>query len=244
TGLSPGQSGYVAGTGIDVTRELLNDIGVELVWLPMTQYVFPNTGSYPNLAKQNFTTLHVTLADTGTTVATNCKGFISGTTLTITSACDVTGALAVYDVLSGPGIATTPAPGTVISALGTGSGGTGTYTVNISQTVGSSASPILIKANSTTLSSQDFLALSDQVPSPIPLTPPCAISQMMIPPSPPCGSPSPSPPLSSDPGTINLFFVNTLTNTSAAGGTLYGFSLIGNNGVAIGGNTFFAPSPL
>jgi hypothetical protein len=49
--------------------------------------------------------------------------------------------------------------------------------------------------------------------------------------------------LSSDPGTINLFFVNKL-NPPASGGTLYGFSNLCNNGVAIGGNTFFAPTPL
>jgi hypothetical protein len=66
---------------------------------------------------------------------------------------------------------------------------------------------------------------------------------MTIPPTPPCGGPSPSPPLSADPGTINLFFVNNL-NPAVGGGTLYGFSNLCNNGVAIGGHTFFAPTPL
>jgi len=42
---------------------------------------------------------------------------------------------------------------------------------------------------------------------------------------------------------INLFFVSKL-NPPAAGGTLYGFAWICNNGVAIGSNTFFAPTPL
>jgi hypothetical protein len=45
----------------------------------------------------------------------------------------------------------------------------------------------------------------------------------------------PTPPLSSDPATINLFFVNTLVPSN--GGQLYGFSWIGNNGVAISKNT-------
>ena len=40
-----------------------------------------------------------------------------------------------------------------------------------------------------------------------------------------------------------MFFVSKL-NPPASGGTLYGISWIGNNGVAIGGNTFFAPTPL
>ena len=242
TGLSPGESGYTLGTGVDVTRVLLNDIGVELVWFPMLQYAYPTCPSSDSLctvATQDFTTLTVGLTSTGTTVATGCTGSISGTTLTITSACG-TGALGIYDILSGTGIATSPAPGTFISAYGTGSGGAGTYTVNISQNVGSTP----ISATSTTLSSPLFLTLADQNPSPnTPPSVPCAISQMTIPVSSQCGSPSPSPPLSKDPGTINLFFVNKL-NPPASGGTLYGFSLLGNNGVAIGGNTFFAPSPL
>jgi hypothetical protein len=45
----------------------------------------------------------------------------------------------------------------------------------------------------------------------------------------------PTPPLSSDPATINLFFVNTLV--PANGGQLYGFSWVGNNGVVISKNT-------
>jgi hypothetical protein len=243
TGLSPGETGY-SGTGMDVTRVLLNNIGVELVWFPMLQYAYPTCPSSDNsctVATQDFSTLTAGLTSTGITVATGCPGTISGTTLTITAPC-ATGALGVYDILSGGTIATTPAPGTFISVLsGTGSGGAGTYTVYPSQMVTTSTS---ISATSGILSGQAFLQLADQVPSTaMPPTAPCAISQMTIPPSSPCGSPSPSPPLSSDPGTINLFFVEKL-NPPGSGGTLYGLSLLGNNGVAIGSNTFFAPSPL
>ena len=56
-----------------------------------------------------------------------------------------------------------------------------------------------------------------------------------------CGSPV--SPRSTDASTINMFFVSKL-NPPASGGTLYGISWIGNNGVAISGNTFFAPTPL
>ena len=53
----------------------------------------------------------------------------AGTTLTVTSVTD--GPLAVGSIISGPGVAS----GTTITALGTGVGGTGTYTVNTSQNI-------------------------------------------------------------------------------------------------------------
>jgi len=61
--------------------------------------------------------------------ATYFTGAISGTTLTVTNS--VVGHLQVGSVITGTGVAT----GTIITALGTGSGGAGTYTVNISQLV-------------------------------------------------------------------------------------------------------------
>lgn len=60
--------------------------------------------------------------------ATTFAGAISGTTLTASS---VTGTLAIGQYIYGLGVT----DGTVISALGTGTGGSGTYTVNISQTI-------------------------------------------------------------------------------------------------------------
>jgi lysophospholipase L1-like esterase len=60
-------------------------------------------------------------------------GAISGTTLTVSAV--ASGTLAVGMRVSGTGITR----GTTITALGTGSGGTGTYTVSTSQTVSSTA---------------------------------------------------------------------------------------------------------
>ena len=68
-------------------------------------------------------------AVTGTYVT----GSIASTTLTVTAVS--VGALQVGSVITGTGIAT----GTTITALGTGTGGIGTYTVNISQSVVSTA---------------------------------------------------------------------------------------------------------
>jgi hypothetical protein len=229
--------------GVDITRVLMNDIGVELVWLPMTQYCdqtvpgqsCPRTGP-------NFTTLNITQTTTSVAI---CTGSISGFTLTITSSCTAPAGskapptLAVTDALSSS--TGTVAAGTVITGMITGTGGKGTYTVNPSQTVKSTT----ITASITGLQSTDFQTLSQQVKSTTtPVTPPCAISQMTIPPNSngnTCGSPS--FPRSTDASMIDMFFVGKL-NPPAQGGTLYGLSWIGNNGVAIGGNTFFAPTPL
>ena len=61
------------------------------------------------------------------------RGSISGTTLTVTSVSS--GTLAVNQSLFGVGVTRE----TVITALGTGTGGTGTYTVNLSQTLAASS---------------------------------------------------------------------------------------------------------
>lgn len=60
-------------------------------------------------------------------------GSISGTTLTVTSVSS--GTITANQALTGVGVTAE----TVITALGTGSGGTGTYTVNLSQTVAASS---------------------------------------------------------------------------------------------------------
>jgi hypothetical protein len=267
TGLSPGETGYPTTGGLDVTRELLNSIGVDLVWFPMTKYVYnaahPSVSGCPTgdtlcgQANQDFTTINVKVTlPSNTAAVASCSGFISGTTLTINPGCTIPGnpttGTPLYDFLSWSGspVDSNGNPTTFITALGTGTGGAagtaGTYTVNISQTAGSSKKPLSISVFPGTIGSQDLLNLADQNPSANPPTLPCSISQMTIPPTPPpqgCGGPSPTPPLSSDPGTINLAFVDKL-NPPTSADTLYGFSLLCNNGVAIGGSTFFAPSPL
>ncbi|MBS0636376.1 MAG: alkaline phosphatase D family protein [Verrucomicrobia bacterium] len=71
-------------------------------------------------------------------VSASFTGSISGSTLTVTAA---SGTLAINQILSGAGVT----PGTAITAFGTGTGGTGTYTITPSQTVAStsmSATPV------------------------------------------------------------------------------------------------------
>jgi hypothetical protein len=80
------------------------------------------------------------------------------------------------------------------------------------------------------LTSTDFLQLSQQ----------SALSTGTVPnPTSPVGVP-----VASQPTVVNMFFVNTLVPPQGTTGTLYGFSWIKNNGVAISTNTFFPPFPL
>jgi hypothetical protein len=67
----------------------------------------------------------------GNVVQCQVTGAISGTTLTVSAV--AAGVIEVGATVIGPGVTA----GTVITALGTGTGGTGTYTVNNSQTVAS-----------------------------------------------------------------------------------------------------------
>ena len=81
----------------------------------------------------------------------------------------------------------------------------------------------------TGLQSCDFLNLSQQ---------PC-ISKT---PNPTCKIASP---LAATPSVINMFFVNKLSPPAGqTGSQLYDFSWVDNNGISIGSNTFFPPSPL
>jgi hypothetical protein len=78
------------------------------------------------------------------------------------------------------------------------------------------------------LTSTDFLQLSQQ----------STISTGTVPnPTTPAGVP-----VAAQPTVVNMFFVNTLVPPSP--GTLYGFSWIKNNGIAISASTFFPPFPL
>jgi len=73
--------------------------------------------------------------------------------------------------------------------------------------------------NPTAPTSTDFLALSQQN----------GISQ----------SRPPTDPLNPKATVVNMFFVNTLVPPQGTSGALYGFSWIGNNGIAIASSTFF-----
>lgn len=78
---------------------------------------------------------------------------IAGTTLTVTVVSS--GTLAIGQTVSGTGVL----PGSVITALGTGAGGTGTYTLARSQTVGSEAMRTALP------SLNDFTTRIDYVPT-------------------------------------------------------------------------------
>jgi hypothetical protein len=83
---------------------------------------------------------HGLIVTPGGEVGLVATGYISGTTLTLTAV--AAGTAAIGQMLSMAGVAAN----TVITALGTGTGGAGTYNVNNSQTVASSGSPITINA--------------------------------------------------------------------------------------------------
>ena len=76
----------------------------------------------------------------GTSVSTATTAFtasISGTTMTVTAV--ASGTIAVGQLITGTGVTA----GTTITALGTGTGGIGTYTVSVSQTVVATAITIV-----------------------------------------------------------------------------------------------------
>jgi hypothetical protein len=212
---------------VDITRTLLNQLGVDLMWLPMATYnsqINVNTNT-------TFQTLNVTQGAT-------CSGSIAGTTLTIASCSS--GVLATSDALSGTGIT----PNTVITMTGasggannpyTGVGGAGTYQVNNSQTVGTTA----ITVASTLFQSSDFQTLSfqNQIKQ----------GQNTFGINSATGLPNPNPnypfqPLGFPSNVINMFFVTTLNPPpSQAGGKLYGMSWKGNNGAVIEQGVFGYP---
>lgn len=80
-------------------------------------------------------------------------GALAGTTLTVSAVS--AGALAIGQTVQGPGVL----PGTTVVSLGTGSGGTGTYNLSKTQTLGSSAMA------SFTPTRNDLTAQIDQIPT-------------------------------------------------------------------------------
>ncbi len=111
----------------------------------------------------------------GNPTATSFTGAISGTTLTVSSVSS--GFLMVGDTITGTGITAN----TIITAFGSGTGGTGTYTVNNSQTVGSEAmtgpthGTVILYVVATTFNTNAIFANSittivSSVPTGFPLT--------------------------------------------------------------------------
>lgn len=94
----------------------------------------PVTSSTINLSAATSFSNAAALIQTGLGAANAVvTGAIAGSTLTVSAV--ASGELAIGQTISGTGIT----PGTTITALGTGTGGTGTYTVSVSQTVSSTA---------------------------------------------------------------------------------------------------------
>jgi Flp pilus assembly protein TadG len=92
-------------------------------------------------------------------VQTDFTGYISGTTMTVSSITAAEGSLSVGQSITGSGVTA----GTVIAALGTGNGGNGIYTVNHSQTVGSKTkASALTAANVLTLNGKSFVQNTNQ----------------------------------------------------------------------------------
>jgi hypothetical protein len=93
----------------------------------------------PTITSASISSMASSVITSGTSVSTaTCSftGVISGTTLT---ASVVTGTIAVGQVITGTGVTA----GTVITSLGSGTGGAGTYTVSVSQTVSSTAITVI-----------------------------------------------------------------------------------------------------
>jgi len=92
-------------------------------------------------------TAGTTISNTDVVPNVTLTGYMAGTTLTVTAAND--GSLAVGQTIIG-GLGVGVLPNTTITALGTGIGGIGTYTINNSQTVGSSGTPVAFSGGPTT----------------------------------------------------------------------------------------------
>ncbi len=104
-----------------------------------SQTLTSKTLTSPTITGAAVSSMASSVITAGTAVSTaTCSftGVISATTLTASA---VTGTIAVGQVITGTGVTA----GTVITALGTGTGGAGTYTVSASQTVSSTTITIV-----------------------------------------------------------------------------------------------------
>lgn len=135
---------YVIGDDVD---EALGSIETELDNLNTALGAI----SYPVTTAQNGLSLNGTIVELGTNTAVFTAS-ISGTTMTVTGI--PVGTIAVGQlVISGGNSAGHIAANTIITGLGTGSGGAGTYTVSISQTIASSTfTSVVPLTKSTTVS--------------------------------------------------------------------------------------------
>lgn len=119
--------GTSVGGPLAPTLTLPNEVEAEFVTMGSVIVTLPEAAVIGDLVTYHTTTGVLATVSDGVQVT----GSIATTTLTVS---DVTkGVLAVGQKITGANVA----PDTYITALGTGTGGTGTYTVNVSQTAAS-----------------------------------------------------------------------------------------------------------
>ena len=130
-------TGSISGTTLTVTAITNGTIGINqaLFGVGVTQATVitalgtgtGGVGTYTVNISQSIASEQMNSATAGAVVT----GSISGTTMTVTAV--TSGILYVGQTIQGAGVTAQ----TIITALGTGTGGAGTYTVNYSQTIGS-----------------------------------------------------------------------------------------------------------
>jgi hypothetical protein len=136
TGVALGTTIVALGTGTGGEGTYVVSISQTVSSTAITGTILNNT--YSKLHNDyNDVTHYFRLAYAFTQTATCSAATISGTTLTIPAAVN-TGTFAPGMVITGPGISAN----TTITAFGTGRGGSGTYTVSVSQTVSSPGTAI------------------------------------------------------------------------------------------------------
>jgi hypothetical protein len=129
TGVALGTTIVALGTGTGGAGTYVVSISQTVTSTEITGTILNNT--YSKLHNDyNDVTHYFRLAYAFTQTATCSAATISGTTLTIPAAVN-TGKFALGMVITGAGISAN----TIITAFGTGQGGSGTYTVSVSQTV-------------------------------------------------------------------------------------------------------------
>ncbi len=125
--------GSEAMTGTPVFGNLVQEVNTAAITNITASLASNGAFVLTNIAGDPITVLNVTGTPLTTLgITSNCEfvGSISGTTLTVSSV--TSGAIVAGTVLTGVGVATN----TIITAFGTGTGGIGTYSVSVSQTLG------------------------------------------------------------------------------------------------------------
>lgn len=124
----------------NTTLTLPTTSGTVLVTNATGQIITSPTITSPTITGAVMSSMASSIPTFGTAVSTATTSFtasISGTTMTVTGV--ASGTIVVGQVINGTGVTA----GTVITALGTGTGGAGTYTVSVSQTVASTTITIV-----------------------------------------------------------------------------------------------------